>query len=119
MRNWQLRRRLVSERSSSTYPIISDYPEINEYGYFNFSVISVSTSNTVSSFIKSGDVGYPNMGSNHTVETFNVTINSQSIVMHMRTGTISVAFAGFPVRIKRCLGAESDPALTKFMVTKN
>lgn len=114
-----LRRRAILGGSGAPYyPILSTYPAIHEEGTFQFFPVRVYTNSNVSTCIRSGDRVYENLGSNSSVEAFNVTIDNNSIVLFMRNGNISVAFDGFPVRIKRCEGTEADPGVTMFSVTK-
>lgn len=118
MSGTRLRRRDLGAASGVSYPIISNYPALTEFGTYSFTPISVSTSDTVETFVKSGDQAYANLGDFHSSKSFTVVISDSMIILVVDGGMISAGFSEFPVRVKRCHGTESDPGITLFSVTK-
>lgn len=113
-----IRRRGIEEEATSPYPFESDYPELNEYGTFLLAPQNSSTGDT-NAFLKSGTTNYTYLGSYSRVTQTRITITEEEIILYKNTSYWKTyAFAGFPVRFKRCLGGvNNDPKVT-FLVTK-
>lgn len=116
MSGTRLRRRDLGAASGVSYPIISNYPALTDFGMYQLTPVRVMTNDNVNTFVKSGDNSFPDMGWKRSTEVLYVYITDSFVML---TGMGSTQFCGFPVRVKRCInGTESEPGVTYFSVTK-
>ena len=121
------RRGMLEAEEASPYPYESNYPEFNEYGAYILTPVAGTASSSTNAFLKSGTTNYTYMGSFARNIKLRLEINSetQKITIKLRRGddtgwgtTYTKNFAGFPVKFKRCAGAEANNPNVTFIVTE-
>ena len=114
-----LRRRamMAVPESGPVYPYESNYPEFNEFGTWTLIPLSGTSSSNGNAYLSSGTTGYTYIGGVARNTAFRLIITDTTITiryLYSQGGAIwkSKAFAGFPVKFKRCSGTANGKPFT-------